>query len=62
MYLSKDAKAWWRTKYDDIQHKRYTIATWADLKTKMKTIFFPENVAYLACCQLRELKKMSIVY
>ena len=22
MYLSRDAKVWWRTKYDDLQHGR----------------------------------------
>ena len=25
IYLSKDAKVWWRTKHDDIQHERYMI-------------------------------------
>ena len=40
----------WRTKNDDLQHERCTIATWDDLKREVKTQFFPENVAYLARC------------
>ena len=61
MYLSEDAKVWWRTKYDDLQHGRCVIATWDYLKREIKTQFFPENVAYLARCQLRELKQTGIV-
>ena len=37
MYLSGDAKVWWRTKYDDLQHGRCIIATWDDLKREIKT-------------------------
>ena len=37
MYLSRDAKVWWRTKYDDLQHGRCIIATWDDLKREIKT-------------------------
>ena len=56
MYLAEDAKVCWRTKYNDLQHIRCTIATWDDLKREIKTQFFLENVAYLARRQLRELK------
>ena len=59
--MSVDAKVWWRKKYDDLQHKRCIIATWDDLKRKIKTQFFPENVTYLARCQLRELKQTGTV-
>ena len=48
MYLSANAKVWWRTKYDDIQNGRCTIKTWEDLKRELKTQFLPENVAYIA--------------
>ena len=48
MYLSGDAKLWWRTKYDDIQHGRCTIDNWADLKRELKAQFFLENVEYMA--------------
>ena len=61
MYLSEDAKVWWRTKYDDLQHGRCIIATWDDLKREIKTQFIPENVAYLARRQLRELKQMGTI-
>ena len=61
MYLSGDAKVWWRTKYDDIQHGRCTIATWDDLRRELRTQFFPENVSYLARRQLRELKQTGTV-
>ena len=52
---------WWRTKYNDLQHGRCIIATWDDLKREIKTQFFPENVAYLARRQLRELKQTGTV-
>ena len=44
MYLSGDAKLWWRTKYDGIQHGRCTIDNWEDLKRELKAQFFLENV------------------
>ena len=61
MYLSGDAKVWWRTKYDDIENGRCTIASWEDLKRELKTQFLPENVAYMARRQLRELKQVGTV-
>ena len=61
MYLSRDAKVWWRMKYDDLQHGRCIIATWDDLKREIKTQFFPKNVAYLACRKLRKLKQTGTV-
>ena len=48
MYLSGDAKLWWRTKYNDIQRNVCTIATWEDLKKELKMQFFPKNVDYIA--------------
>ncbi|XP_062093601.1 uncharacterized mitochondrial protein AtMg00810-like [Humulus lupulus] len=61
MYLSADAKVWWRTKYDDIQNGRCTITTWEDLKRELKTQFLPENVACIAQRQLRELKHTGTI-
>ena len=61
MYLFRDAKVWWRAKYDDLQHRRCTISTWDYLKREIKTQFFPKNVAYLARHQLRQLKQTSTV-
>ena len=37
MYLSRDAKVWWRIKYDDLQHGSYITVTWDNLKRKVKT-------------------------
>ena len=62
MYLSGDAKVWWRTKYDNLQYGRCTISTWDALKREIKTQFFPENVAYLARCELKELKQTGTVH
>ena len=61
MYLTGDAKLWWRTKYDDIQGGRCIIDTWADLKKELKAQFFPENVEYMARRQLRDLKHTGTV-
>ena len=56
MYLSGDAKLWWRTKFSEIQRGVCTIDTWEDLKREIKTQFFPENVEYIARRKLRELE------
>lgn len=55
------AKLWWRTKYEEIQHGRCVIDSWADLKRELKAQFLPENVEYLARRQLRELKHTGTV-
>ena len=57
MYLSWDAKVWWRTKYDDIENGRCTITSWVDLKMQ----FLPENVAYMARRPLREVKQVKTI-
>ena len=56
MYLSGDAKLWWRTKYADIQANRVRIDSWELLKEAIRNQFFPENVEYEARRALRELK------
>ncbi|XP_062021178.1 uncharacterized protein LOC133737687 [Rosa rugosa] len=43
MYLSGDAKLWWRTKYNDIQRGVCTVDTWKDLKKELKAQFFPRE-------------------
>ncbi|MFV0989155.1 hypothetical protein QML32_31155, partial [Klebsiella pneumoniae] len=37
MYMSGDAKLWWRTKYEEIQQGRCMITTWEDLKRELRT-------------------------
>ena len=56
MYLSGDAKLWWRTKYHEIQRNVCTIDTWEDLKKELRAQFFPDNVEYIARRQLRGLQ------
>ena len=61
MYLTGDAKLWWRTKYNDIQEKRCIINSWQDLKKELKAQFLPENVDYIARRNLRELKQTGTI-
>ncbi|TYK27683.1 uncharacterized protein E5676_scaffold225G00120 [Cucumis melo var. makuwa] len=56
MYLCKDAKLWWRSRYMDIQEGRCTIDTWDVLKKELRLQFFLENVEILARRKLRDLK------
>ena len=48
MYLIGDAKLWWRTKVDDMDHQHCKIETWSDLKREIKSQFYPENASLLA--------------
>uniref|UniRef100_A0A803Q167 Retrotransposon gag domain-containing protein n=1 Tax=Cannabis sativa TaxID=3483 RepID=A0A803Q167_CANSA len=61
MYLSRDAKQWWRMKYKDIQSGKCSIETWDDLKKELNARFLLENFAYLVRRQLRELKQVGTV-
>ncbi|KAL4377368.1 hypothetical protein GQ457_02G028120 [Hibiscus cannabinus] len=56
MYLSSDAKLWWRTKFD---RAVCAIQTWDKLKKELKNSFFPENVEYNARKKLKELSHMG---
>ncbi|KAL0420399.1 UNVERIFIED_CONTAM: hypothetical protein Slati_3062800 [Sesamum latifolium] len=49
MYLTGNAKLWWRTKYFEIQMNQVQLDTWA-------LQFFPENVEYNARRALRKLE------
>lgn len=62
MYLTGDAKLWWRTRYEDVQSGRCTIDTWEDLKRELKAQFLPENVEYLARKSLKRLKQTGSVH
>ncbi|XP_073098844.1 uncharacterized protein [Elaeis guineensis] len=61
MYLTGDAKLWWRTRYEDIQAGRCTIASWEDLKREIKAQFLSENVEFIARRNLRHLKQTETV-
>lgn len=56
IYLTGDAKIWWRTRYDDVQAGRMKIDTWDDLKRELKAQFIPENVGFMARRKLRRLQ------
>ncbi|KAL0439055.1 UNVERIFIED_CONTAM: hypothetical protein Slati_2388500 [Sesamum latifolium] len=48
MYLTGDAKLWWRTKYSEIQANQVRLDTWALLREAIRMQFFPENIEYNA--------------
>lgn len=57
MYLSGDAKVWWRSQKADIRAGRLVINTWEELKQRVKRQFFPHNVeeqARRTLCALRQ--------
>ncbi|KAL0395007.1 UNVERIFIED_CONTAM: hypothetical protein Slati_4466900 [Sesamum latifolium] len=56
MYLTGDAKLWWRTKYSEIQANQVRLDTWVLLREAIRVQFFPENVEYNARRALRKLE------
>ena len=49
MYLTSDAKLWWRTRMeDDAESGRPQITTWETLKKELKDQFLPTNTAWVA--------------
>ena len=62
MYLSGDAKLWWRTRMgDDAESGRPQIDTWETLKRELKEKFLPTNSAWLARESLKRLKHTGSV-
>ncbi|KAL0462683.1 UNVERIFIED_CONTAM: hypothetical protein Slati_0155900 [Sesamum latifolium] len=59
MYLTGDAKLWWRTKYSEIQANQVRLDTWALLREAIRVQFFPENVEYNARRALRKLEHIG---
>ncbi|KAL5775969.1 hypothetical protein ACOSP7_013526 [Xanthoceras sorbifolium] len=58
MYLSGDAKLWWRTRLaDDLSAGRPRIETWEMLKKELKDQFLPCNTSWLARESLKKLKQ-----
>lgn len=55
MYLTGDAKLWWRTRAED--KARREIESWDDLKTELKEQFLPCNTAYIAREALKKLRQ-----
>ncbi|KAL2252781.1 UNVERIFIED_CONTAM: hypothetical protein Sindi_0072800, partial [Sesamum indicum] len=61
MYLTGDAKLWWRTKYAEIQANQVRLDTWTLLREAIREQFFPENVEYNARRALRKLEHTGSV-
>ena len=57
MYLSGDAKLWWRIPVeDDAGAGRGKIDSWESLKKELKDQFLPTNTAWVARDALKKLK------
>lgn len=62
MYLSGDAKLWWRTRTeDDASAGRPRIEVWEILKKELKDQFLPQNTAWIARESLKKLKHTGTV-
>lgn len=55
MYMSGDAKLWWRTRLED--KFRPEIRTWEELRQEMKDQFLPCNSAWVARESLKRLRQ-----
>ncbi|KAL4352817.1 hypothetical protein GQ457_06G011110 [Hibiscus cannabinus] len=58
MYLSGDARFWWRTMFDGVV---CAIQTWDELKKELKNSFFSRNVEYNTRKKLKELSHTGTV-
>ena len=57
MYLTGDAKLWWRARMeDDAESGRPQITTWETLKKELKDQFLPTNTAWVAREALKRLR------
>ena len=61
MYLSGDAKLWWRMKYQEIQQGRCQVESWEDLRRELKSQFFPKNASSIARDKILDLKHTGSV-
>ena len=62
MYLTGDAKLWWRTRMeDDAKSRRFQITTWETLKKELKDQFLPTNIAWVARKSLKRLRHTGSV-
>ena len=62
MYLTGDAKLWWRTRSsDDATASRPKIKRWEILKKELKDQFLPMNTAWMARDSLKKLKQTGSV-
>ncbi|XP_070019936.1 uncharacterized protein [Nicotiana sylvestris] len=62
MYLSEDAKLWWRTRVaEDESLGRPKIESWERLKKELKDQFLPSNTSWIARDKLKKLKHTGSV-
>ncbi|XP_070035302.1 uncharacterized protein [Nicotiana tomentosiformis] len=62
MYLSKDAKLWWRTRVaEDKSLGRIKIESWERLKKELKDQFLPSNTSWIAWDKLKKFRQTSSV-
>ena len=62
MYLTGDAKLWWRTRNaDDVRVGRPRIDTWDKLIKEMCDLFLPSNASSLARDKLKRLRQTGSV-
>ena len=58
MYLSGDAKLWWRTRTkEDLNAGRPKVETWESLKRELKEQFLPNNTSWIAREDLKKLRQ-----
>lgn len=62
MYLTGDAKLWWRTRTtEDVAAGRGRIETWAVLKSELKAQFLPLNSSWPARDAMRKLEQTGTI-
>lgn len=62
MYLSGDAKLWWRSRQiDDARVGRKTFSSWEELKKELRDQFLPCNTAWVARVALKALRQTGTV-
>lgn len=62
MYLSGDAKLWWRTRLEDAANAgKPSIETWKELQKELRDQFLPCNTAWVARDALKKLRHTTSV-
>lgn len=57
LYLTGDAKLWWRSRTEgDRAAEKEPITTWDEMKAELRRQFLPNNAAWVARDKLRELR------
>lgn len=62
LYLTEDAKLWWRTRVLEVCLRQPKIETLEKMKAELKKQFLPNNTSWLARDSLRKLKHPCTVH